>query len=163
MRVLKFRAWDVEFKKWQDKVSIWPDGNITACLPFDELGTLRIDGYKERIIICQATGLKDRNGKEIYEERIIICQATGLKDRNGKEIYEGDIVKYLSSSDGNTYCVPIEYYRGCFCAGGIFTNLIGIDDNDPLILKTGYNKPYMCEIIGNIYEHPHLLNERKDA
>jgi len=73
-----------------------------------------------------------------------VGQYTGLKDKNGKEIYEGDIVR---DQDGNLYQVKYtEYYIYPF--GAIF----------PDKAKEVVNE-YKCEVIGNIYENPELLEE----
>lgn len=81
MREIKFRVWNNKVKKWE-----WPYpegfkiiGEVTV---FDMLKHIKIDDYNE-LIICQYTGLKDRNGKEIYESDLLI-----IPDRNGKKPIE---------------------------------------------------------------------------
>ena len=73
-----------------------------------------------------------------------VGQFTGLKDKNGKEIYEGDIAKQIwdpfkEGREPKIAEIIIEPTRGV-CVGGA---PIWIHD---------------CEIIGNIYENPELLN-----
>lgn len=71
-----------------------------------------------------------------------VMQYTGLKDKNGREIYEGDIVNHL-----------YHYYAG----HGVVS-----EENEIIVIEDIAKLPFdgssvECEIIGNIYENPELL------
>lgn len=67
--------------------------------------------------------------------------ATGLHDKNGKEIWEGDILKNTGINDG--VITIVESLEKTFWQDGE-----GIFPND------------YSEVIGNIYEHSHLLESK---
>lgn len=93
----------------------------------------------------------------VEDDKWKVMQFTGLKDKNGKEIYEGDIV-------------------GCFPEKRLPKHLIvvwgtdGFELSDEVDGGSWYVKPEFtdddwgkhCEVIGNIYENPNLLEELKD-
>lgn len=129
MRDIKFRAWDKKLKEWTN----YSISNIDDTL---------IDFYNKETGFWES----DREG-----ERFILCQYTGLKNYNGKEIYEGDIVrsewflgwigvaKYLDNNQSFVFESIDKNYRGSR-------------------VSLGRTEQYV-KILGNIYENPELLKE----
>jgi hypothetical protein len=68
-----------------------------------------------------------------------VGQYTGLKDRNGKEIYEGDITK---DKRGLVECVVFGDWA------------FRVKGEKGIYYK---HNLYECEVIGNIYDNPDLL------
>ena len=77
---------------------------------------------------------------------IVLMQSTGLTDKNGKEIFEGDVVKMAK----NVYSEPT-YYEVVRHRGGAY-RLESKQYGCELWLRHTD-----CEIAGNIYENPELL------
>lgn len=80
---------------------------------------------------------------------IKLMQSTGLTDKNGKEIFEGDVVKMAK----NVYSEPT-YYEVVRHRGGAY-RLESKQYGCELWLRHTD-----CEIAGNIYENPDLLEVR---
>lgn len=90
-----------------------------------------------------------------------VMQFTGLFDRNGKEIYEGDIVCYVTDevveniggydrTEPEGHIGKVELSSGAFWVNG----------NGEFYSYGEQNFMWSeLEIIGNIYEHSHLLDK----
>lgn len=133
MREIKFRAWLKEEKR---------------LVPWEKLWVEMENGY------CGVAEFDDQASEHgEYSETtsdFFLMQYTGLKDRNGKEIYEGDILKghYWVNGESNRIIGYVEFGYGSFVLYGVrkYKGLIKMPDSS-------------FEIIGNIYEHPYLLEE----
>lgn len=96
----------------------------------------------------------------IKEEDIEICQYTGLKDKNGKEIYEGDILFTTIKLDDKFGEKPVYYLvkftkiEDC-CVGG---NGFVIEQSDFYFQAFDFEGNLQAKIVGNIYENPDLLS-----
>lgn len=81
----------------------------------------------------------------------IICQYTGLDDKDGQEIYEGDIV-YCQTKFGKAKAI-IKFIDGKFVA--YWDSILTHPQNGHCIACYEINKRF--EVIGNIYDNPKLL------
>lgn len=79
-----------------------------------------------------------------------LMQYTGLEDKNGKEIYEGDI---LFESFGE------RYYKVIFENGSFRAEFKGDFEEYSFDLIDVVAQG--CEVVGNIYENPELMEEVK--
>lgn len=104
---------------------------------------------------------------EYDKNRYIVLSSTGLKDKNGKLIYEGDVLDLYVSSK-KLYRYEVKYEIGSFM-------LVSQDEifdfpnvwNDYVYPLSQLYYEYQneencideCEVIGNIYENPELLEQ----
>lgn len=114
------------------------------------------DKLEERFILCHSGyqghyvlslkgefhNLQNGSGGKEY----IVQQYTGLKDKNGKEIYEGDIFK-----GGDYKWDAVEFEDGQFQVNLMGARVFTLQE---LCCDIDYELP---EVIGNLYEHPELL------
>lgn len=105
--------------------------------------------------ICAYTGLHDKNGKRIWENDILMCH--GNPDDLAKVVFgEFDVIdiareEAVDSVIGWHYeVIPTDATRKCepLCY--------------PMPLTDFYIKMNKMEVIGNIFDNPELLEERKN-
>lgn len=136
MKRPKFRVWDKEEQKWYvPTYKAYKKELHDIDINLD--GSLSIRTFDE-------SGKYVTIHESMFEGRYELLQSTGLFDKNGKEIYEGDIIKNERNELGY-----ITWSSGSFnyCDG--MTNFY--------LFSIGSGQTF--EILGNIYEHQHLLEE----
>ena len=107
----------------------------------DSLYTFKSLGGKDITIATEDIDLSEWRS---YSDGVLM-QYTGLKDKNGVEIFEGDIVKTKCGERGRHIGV-VTFRPGEFVAKGVKQYKGYVEEINGTF-----------EIIGNKYEHPHLL------
>ena len=136
-RVLKFRAWGPNIKRmWSHKELL--ENNTTYAF-------LASPGHGERIIM-QFTGLLDCRGKEVYEGDI-------LRAKEYNEFWDDGAIGDVTFEDGS--------FR--FNWKILLAKSGKKDYRKPISTicsSAGYNSDKRdggIKVIGNLYEHPHLM------
>lgn len=102
-------------------------------------------GKNEEVIHYYIAGLRQNEEWEIIPETV--GQYTGLTDKNGKNIFEGDIVSVF---EGIIQKVVNENSRYAFH-----------NSNEICCYVLSICKSKDIEVIGNIYDNPEFLEEKK--
>ena len=91
-------------------------------------------------------------GDWIVNNDLHLMQSTGLKDKNGKEIFEGDILDYKGRK-------ALVRWHGSYAS--FIYRFVDELQNRKTEWKPLYLAYMKCEIIGNIYENPEFLEDKK--
>ena len=146
-KIIKFRVWDNKKKIWLDKTDF--------CIYNGDAQEVEIGGTEYLYNSSSYNPLKfvENDIGGLYCNRnLIIQQYTGLNDKNNKPIYEGDIVKYKTwtgSYDGTTeeHQTQVQFKDGAY-----YPRYIDDECED-----SWYSfKVYDLEVVGNVFETPHL-------
>lgn len=132
----KFRAWDSMNNEWAKSFFFCSEGGIfTPDYGFKGKRHRRTNVYPI-----------------VKQERLILMQSTGLFDKNGVEIFEGDFLKNKDKPDTILICKKSDLqasFRACSTNGMISLALWHDESRD-------------WTVIGNIHEHPHLVEVAHD-
>ena len=93
-----------------------------------------------------------------------VGQYTGMTDKNGKKIFEGDILSIAQNSDGmgQYYYPPIPYPAHVVVRWDLCSWMWEVIGKDKYYLSfPDAWCHYDCEVIGNIYDNPELLEEKR--
>lgn len=128
----KFRVWDEQLEQiWLLSTINFDNNDITYGTEYDEYEV------------------------SLDDDSVILMQSTGIHDVNAKEIFEGDIVKVSQDDD----------YFISFVKNMIEFDYPGFDvpfpddwDYECNVLSHLMNTDQTIEVIGNVHEHPELLD-----
>jgi len=137
----KFRAWGVERYPGLKQPASKMHRNVSVVTTYPEGITFILTNFS-------MWGDDEYSGSIIDDA--ILMQSTGLKDKNSKEIFEGDIVKMSK----DVYSEPT-YYEVVRHRGGAY-RLESKQHGCELWLRHTD-----CEVVGNIYENPELLEDKE--
>lgn len=143
---IKFRVWDKDCKE----MHVCGE-NVHDSMGFDEDGT------------AYYYNLQNGEGSGDHGSYILM-QYIGRKDRDKCDIYDGDIVENsFSKRDGFCYKVIWDEEEGQwlfdpFMKGDETAPLLGIEEFLQGWEAVGLDDNTL-EVIGNVYEHPHLLQK----
>lgn len=90
----------------------------------------------------------ESDGNFVFLDEVELMQSTGIKDKNDIEIFEGDIVKNVTGELG--YIGFLKQEMGY---------VIVYKNRDRRLGHRNGIEDFHLETIGNIYEHPHLIEE----
>lgn len=108
---------------------------------------------------AEMTNTNGISGIEIDHKTI--GQYTGMLDKNGKKIFEGDILKIKSCDYDYEYTTQVYYSCHTLCV-----DIYGQDyDSTAIGFADDIWDEECCEVevIGNIYDNPELLGDKKNV
>lgn len=144
MREIKFRVWNTETNKMITNVKEMGVFALQSIYSIDEFLVIPTN---EKYPLMQYTGLRDKNNIEIYEGDIVIEKSYPFFG-NAHEII-----------DSNQKCDELNYVGVVVWDDGYYVDLKVVSNRcrGSAIGNSLYDYTEL-EVIGNIYENSHLLN-----
>ena len=154
---------EIKFRAWNGSAMIMPD---------DKSYYQHYLSFCGNIVQKSSEGMACFGGNDSWRviRKLELMQFTGLRDANGVEIYEGDVLKLEHGKHYWIYVVSvIDGFGSLLFACEIENNLSVDSESDRFTfqkqpVKLGSRRDFVSDrmrVIGNVFEHPHLLDEAK--
>lgn len=138
-REIKFRAWDVDNKKWIRSFRVYKSGKGLSIYSDKDGSTLGVNVDSSTYILIQFTGLLDKNGKEIYEGDIVNIRFRDNIVGKPKFSWDKGVIKWNEKSSAFKWFSVEE------------------DSSDENNYWLTHADSVGREVIGNVYKNPELL------
>lgn len=99
------------------------------------------------IIVIQEDSIVVSSRENDLIDDYVLMQSTGLTDKNGKEIFEGDIIRVIYGNEQGETLMHGNY---------VMKNPFEYE----LVESMWLIHSHEIEVIGNIHQHPHLLETK---
>jgi uncharacterized phage protein (TIGR01671 family) len=154
-REIRFRAWDNNSQLMIEHVVVYM--NAIGFFDDEDINEqLKSKGFNPEDYLLPENWSDSGEDWYFVDSNYEVMQFTGLKDKDGVDIYEGDILSWTNGQKGvrtpeglskfvpNVEVIEVRILEGLRC---------NIGDRHQV---TDY-----LQVIGNIYQHPHLLMNGK--
>lgn len=157
MREIKFRAWDDKYK-------------VMLCTGFNIVGEVTLFNGVEIMLDEQSKKHNDKTPSLLRLNDLVISQFIGVKDTKGNEVYEDDICRILytdwpSNTDPDIpledFLISISHVGRVVYEAPAFGIVLKNRYDEEFVSHFNYGNHGRLEVIGNIYEHSHLLTPPK--
>lgn len=142
MREILFKAKRKDNGEWVEGTPVfYKDGSMTL---------IDVNEYKSVGYHILNNGYLDRN---------TLCQYTGLTDKTGNKIWENDIVKRYNANGDEWRISKIVWADHSLNMGWCIEDVKILTEYSNRLFKVGFdvNDTEKCEVIGNIFDNPELL------
>jgi len=162
----RFRAWDKINKVMIRFGQESKDEDEITCIgwaPCEEYRCISFYAHHDDLVDGNLPGSYSEKSPDAKPGNYILMQCTGVKDRNQRLFYEGDIVTIKLVHDK---LEPVRHVcEIAYCYGSYRLLDHEWEQGYPFVEGQGYpleRTPSSIEIIGNKYEHPHLLRPKNE-